>query len=85
MQPGEIAVIDHADIDRVAAEGLIAAQVGAVLNASPSITGRYPNGGPIRLVEAGIPLVDDLGPDIMRAVAEGDELVLDDSGVVRRR
>ena len=46
MQLGEIAVINHADIDRVAAEGLIAAGVGAVLNAAPSITGRYPNGGP---------------------------------------
>ena len=65
MQLGEIAVINHADIDRVAAEGLIDAGVGAVLNAAPSITGRYPNGGPIRLVDAGILLVDDLGPDVM--------------------
>ncbi len=83
MQPGEIAVINHADIDRVAAEGLIAAQVGAVLNAAVSITGRYPNGGPIRLVEAGIPLVDGLGESIMSAVAEGDLVTVED-GEVRR-
>ena len=83
MQPGEIAVINHADIDRVAAEGLIAAQVGAVLNAAVSITGRYPNGGPIRLVEAGIPLVDGLGEAIMSAVVEGDVLTVED-GEVRR-
>ena len=83
MQPGEIAVINHADIDRVAAEGLIAAQVGAVLNAAVSITGRYPNGGPIRLVEAGIPLVDGLGESIMSAVVEGDLLTVED-GEVRR-
>ncbi len=84
LQPGEIAVIDHADIDRVAAEGLIGAEVGAVLNAARSITGRYPNGGPIRLVEAGILLVDDLGPDLMTTVEEGDVLVVDRDGTVRR-
>lgn len=83
MQPGEIAVINHADIDRVAAEGLIAAKVGAVLNASTSITGRYPNGGPIRLVEAGIPLVDGLGVGILTAVQEGEELTVE-GGEVRR-
>jgi Uncharacterized membrane-anchored protein conserved in bacteria len=83
MQPGEIAVINHADIDRVAAEGLIAAQVGAVLNAAVSITGRYPNGGPIRLVEAGIPLVDGLGAGLMTAVQEGNELTVE-GGEVRR-
>ena len=83
MQPGEIAVINHADIDRVAAEGLIAAKVGAVLNASASITGRYPNGGPIRLVEAGIPLVDGLGVGILTAVQEGEELTVE-GGEVRR-
>ena len=83
MQPGEIAVIDHADIDRVAAEGLIAAKVGAVVNAAVSITGRYPNGGPIRLVEAGIPLVDDCGEDLLTQVIEGQVLTLD-GGVLRR-
>lgn len=77
LQPGEIAVINHADIDRVAAEGLIAAQVGAVLNAAVSITGRYPNGGPIRLVEAGIPLVDGLGAEFFEYVSEGDVVSID--------
>jgi uncharacterized membrane-anchored protein len=81
MQAGEIAVINHADIDRVAAEGLIGAGVGAVLNAAPSITGRYPNGGPIRLVDAGILLVDDLGPAVMD-IAEGQVVRVDPDGVV---
>ena len=57
LEPGDIAVIDHADIDRVAADGLIDSGVAAVVNASPCITGRYPNGGPLRLVKAGILLV----------------------------
>lgn len=82
MQIGEVAVIDHADIDRVAAEGLIGAGVGAVVNAAPSITGRYPNGGPIRLVEAGILLVDDLGSGIMTEITEGDDVVVGTDGAV---
>ena len=48
LEPGEIAVIDHEDLDRVAADGLVEAGVAAVVNAAPSISGRYPNGGPIR-------------------------------------
>lgn len=65
LRAGDVAVIDHADIDRVAADSLVAAQPAAVLNAAKSTTGRYPNLGPGILVEAGIPLVDDLGPDVM--------------------
>jgi uncharacterized membrane-anchored protein len=83
LVPGEIAVIDHADIDRVAAEGLIGAQVAAVVNAAPSITGRYPNGGPIRLVEAGILLVDDVGPEVMDQIVEGMTVEVVADGVVR--
>src|SRR5215469_2381422 len=64
LRPGDIALIDHLDLDRMAAESLVAARVGAVLNAQPSISGRYPNLGPQLLVAAGIPLVDDLGEDV---------------------
>ena len=74
VQAGEIAVIDHQDLDRVAADGLIEAQVAAVVNAADSISGRYPNGGPIRVVEAGIPLIDTVGADLLDRIAEGDEL-----------
>jgi uncharacterized membrane-anchored protein len=75
--PGDIAVIDHEDLDGVSAEALIAAGVGGVVNASRSITGRYPNLGPLRLLEAGIPLLDSIGPLVMRKVREGDQLRLD--------
>jgi uncharacterized membrane-anchored protein len=74
LEPGDIAVIDHADIDRVAADGLIDAGVVAVVNASRSITGRYPNGGPLRLVKAGVLLVDDVGSSIMDAVIDGQQV-----------
>lgn len=83
LQPGEIAVIDHADIDRVAAEGLIGAGAGAVVNVAESISGRYPNGGPIRIVNAGIPLVDRVGPELLDRVEEGDFLRIEGGGVWR--
>ena len=55
-------MIYHEDLDRVAAEALVRAGVAAVVNAAPSISGRYPNLGPKILEEAGIPLVDTVGP-----------------------
>jgi len=75
LKAGEIAVIDHADIDRVSAEALVACAPAAVLNAAKSTTGRYPNLGPQILVEAGIPLVDELGPDVMN-LREGQRVVV---------
>jgi uncharacterized membrane-anchored protein len=74
--PGDIAVIDHADIDRVAAENLIRAAPSAVVNAATSFTGRYPHVGPLLIAEAGIPLVDDVGPEILDLVDEGEEIRL---------
>jgi uncharacterized membrane-anchored protein len=65
LQPGEIAVINHEDIDRVAAEGLIQRQAAAVLNAARSSSGRYPNLGPLLLASAGIPVIDAVGPALM--------------------
>ncbi|MFE7508519.1 putative cytokinetic ring protein SteA [Promicromonospora sp. NPDC057488] len=65
LNHGDVAVIDHVDIDRVAADALVSAAPVAVLNAAPSTSGRYPNTGPDILVEAGIVLVDDLGPSVM--------------------
>ena len=77
IQPGEIAVIDHEDLDRVSAEGLVAKGVAAVVNASRSTTGRYPNLGPLILVENGIPLVDGVGKLLLRKVREGDPVRVD--------
>lgn len=65
LNNGDVAVIDHVDIDRVAADALVSAAPVAVLNAAPSTSGRYPNTGPNILIEAGIVLVDGLGPAIM--------------------
>ena len=71
LRPGEIAVLDHLDIDRVSADSLVAGKVAAVVNASPSISGRYPNLGPGILIEAGIPLVDGVGKEVLAQLKEG--------------
>ncbi len=81
VEPGDIVVIDHEDIDRVAAEALVDKHPGAVLNASPSISGRYPNAGPQILVEAGIPVLDVLDQDLFNVVREGRFVEIDESGV----
>ncbi|MFI6763713.1 putative cytokinetic ring protein SteA [Micromonospora sp. NPDC050417] len=81
LRPGEIAVIDHVDLDRVAADSLVAVGVAAVLNAKPSVSGRYPNLGPEVLVKAGIPLVDDLGEDVFQLLREGDTVRIDGNTV----
>jgi uncharacterized membrane-anchored protein len=83
LQPGEIAVIDHEDLDRVAAEGLILAKAGAVVNAARSSSGRYPNLGPLLLAAAGIPVVDDVGMKVLTAVREGQLLEVDGTEVRR--
>lgn len=74
IKPGEIAVIDHADLDQVAADSLIQAKVKLVINASPSITGKYPNPGPSKLLEEGINILDNVGKDFFNRVHEGDLL-----------
>ena len=81
LQPGDIAIINHKDLDRVAAEGLIGAEVAAVVNASPSISGRYPNQGPIRVVQAGIPLVDSAGPRVMEDIPDGATIRIADGEI----
>jgi uncharacterized membrane-anchored protein len=83
LRPGEVAVIDHVDLDRVSAEALVACAAGAVVNAAPSISGRYPNLGPQILVEAGVPLIDDVGPEIFVKLAEGDRVRIQDELIYR--
>ncbi|SDU80748.1 Uncharacterized membrane-anchored protein [Arcanobacterium phocae] len=78
---GDIAIIDHEDLDRVSAEALVECKPTAVLNAAKSTSGRYPNLGPIILNEAGIPLIDDLGSAIMD-IREGSMVKVDSQGVV---
>jgi len=83
LQPGDIAVVDHDDLDRVAAENLVLAKVVAVVNAGRFITGRYPNVGPLLLAAAGIALIDETGADVMDTIGEGDLLRIEGDRVLR--
>lgn len=76
LKRGEIAVIDHADLDGTAAYALVDLHPAAVVNASPSITGRYPNSGPGILLDAGIPLLDAPGPDLLASLKDGQQAEL---------
>ncbi|MEO7070221.1 MAG: putative cytokinetic ring protein SteA [Nostocoides sp.] len=78
LRPGDIAVIDHIDLDRVSAEALVARRPRAVINAAPSISGRYPNLGPEIIVTAGIPLLDAVGSLVMTRIKEGTVVRLQD-------
>jgi uncharacterized membrane-anchored protein len=82
LQPGDIAVINHEDLDRVAAETLVDAAPAAVVNAAASISGRYPNLGPLLLCQAGIPLIDGVGPEVMESVEEGVAVTIEGGRVL---
>lgn len=82
LRAGEVAVIDHEDLDRVAARCLLEAGVRAVVNAAPSMSGRWPNEGPLLLAAAGVPIVDRAGPALLDRVREGQGVVVDGADVV---
>ncbi|MEU4574173.1 putative cytokinetic ring protein SteA [Nonomuraea sp. ATR24] len=72
LKPGEIAIIDHVDVDRVSAEALVACEAAAVVNVAAGISGRYPNLGPKIILEAGIPFVDNASHELFERVKDGD-------------
>ncbi|GAB4005075.1 hypothetical protein GCM10029992_51860 [Glycomyces albus] len=82
LEPGDVAIIDHVDLDRVAADALVATGVVAVVNAAKSISGRYPNLGPEVLVQSGIVLIDGVGEEIFDAVREGKAVAIDGDRVL---
>lgn len=79
LRPGDIAIIDHDELDRIAAENLLDHGVGAVVNARPSVSDRYPNLGPLVLAAAHIPILDAVGEDVFARVHEGDLVRLEGS------
>ncbi|PXY23791.1 thiamine pyrophosphokinase [Prauserella sp. PE36] len=74
LGPGEIAVLDQVDLDRATADALVEAGVAAVVNAAPSISGRFPNLGPEILVAEGIPLIDNVGGEVLRRIKDGSRV-----------
>lgn len=83
LEPGDIAIIDHRDLDEVAAESLCARKVRAVINADLSMSGRYPNNGPKKLSAARILHIDQAGPEIFEKVRDGETLTIRGSSIWR--
>ncbi len=81
IEPGDIVVLDVLDLDRVTADALVDAQIAGVVNASPSISGRYPNLGPEVLVNNGIVLIDETGPEVFKKVKDGAKVRLHNGGI----
>jgi uncharacterized membrane-anchored protein len=79
---GEIAVINHVDLDTVATESLVAAGVAGVVNAAACISGRYPNAGPLLLPTTGVPVLDGVGPDVMTRIADGTTVTIEGTDVL---
>ncbi|MFZ5965829.1 MAG: putative cytokinetic ring protein SteA [Bacillota bacterium] len=83
LNSGEIAVINHRDIDEVAANSLVACKPKLVINADKSISGRYPNLGPMILEKSGIPILDDVGQEVFDRIVEDDILEVVDEEIFR--
>ncbi|CAI9415283.1 hypothetical protein HIDPHFAB_02484 [Nocardioides sp. T2.26MG-1] len=82
LRPGDVAVIDHVDLDRASAQALVDAGVRAVVNAAPMISGRFPNLGPSVLVTAGIPVVDGIGAEGLASIGDGVPVRVHDGTVL---
>ncbi|MCX8053797.1 MAG: putative cytokinetic ring protein SteA [Armatimonadetes bacterium] len=83
LKPGDIAVIDHQDIDSTAAEMLVEARPAAVVNAAQSCSGRYPNLGPSVLLKSHIPIIDEVGQSVLIKLREGDRVEIEDGRVLK--
>lgn len=81
LEPGDIVVLDVLDLDRVTADALVEANIAGVVNASSSISGRYPNLGPEVLVNNGIALIDDAGPEVFKKVKDGAKVRMHNGGI----
>ena len=84
LGPDDIAIIDHRDLDRVSAEELLATNVRVVINIAPSMSGRFPNAGPLELVRGGVRLIDVNGDsDLFEEIRDGESLVVRGSSLFR--
>ena len=83
LNAGDIAIIDHRDLDRVSAEELVESGVRVVVNVAESQSGRFPNPGPLLLVRGGVKLVDAPGAPLFDEVSDGDRLTIRGGSVFR--
>jgi uncharacterized membrane-anchored protein len=80
-RPGDVLVVDHVDLDRAGAESVVESGAAVVVNASPFISGRFPNLGPEMLARAGVQLVEGVGPEALAAIRDGATVRVDGAEV----
>jgi uncharacterized membrane-anchored protein len=83
LSPDDVAVIDHADLDRLSAEDLLDSGVRVVVNVARSQSGRFPNPGPLLLVRGGVRLIDAPGADLFDEVADGEMVTIRGGSIFR--
>jgi uncharacterized membrane-anchored protein len=82
LRPGDVAVVDHLDLDHATAETLVTSGVVAVVNASSFISGRYPNLGPDLLARSGVVMLDQVGSSVFSTLREGSTVRVHDGEVL---
>jgi uncharacterized membrane-anchored protein len=83
LGPGDVAIIDHEDIDRVSAEELLESGVRVVVNVARSQSGRFPNPGPLLLVRGGVRLIDAPGAPLFDEVGDGEAVTVRGASLFR--
>src|SRR5256886_10379992 len=83
LGPGDVAIIDHRDLDRASAEERLESGVRVVVNVAHSQTGRFPNPGPLLLVRGGVRLIDAPGAQLFDEVGDGEALTVRGASVFR--
>lgn len=73
LEPGDVAVVAHADVDREVAAAVVATGAAAVVSGAPFV-GIATASGPEVLAEAGLVLVDHAGPELVDAVEDGQRV-----------
>jgi len=81
---GDIAIIDHDDLDEVAANSLVEKKLAAIINCGKSITGRYPNLGPSIISKSKIPIFDVINGDLFSSIEEGNLIEIIDNKIMMK-
>ena len=71
LQPGDIALISHFNIDELAAQELIEKKVKAVINACESLDITFPAKGTRALIDNNIPIIDNIGTEGFTRIQNG--------------
>jgi len=79
----DIAVINHPNLDNLAAQELLFIRPRAVINAARSTTGEYPNPGPLALLRGGIVVLDQAGENLLEVIKEGQVIEIIDGKIYR--